>query len=277
KDGFNNETNSDAQDTLIKHIFKVAKVFNLVTIITPPMPSPPPPCPRPHSDKEDIHMEPPTPACVFSETATQTPAPLPEEATPPPVIMSTKPKPMVAPIKSGPPSRPSFAKAVAKTLCPNAPPLCQFFIETPVTTGISLPELIQQANNSLSHASSPLHINSACFTNSGITCATASVPTQLDLNIIEAMLPAKITGSWATLPSSQSFIKIIDIPYFKPSTMELPNGQEIGNQLIPSPILVDMIKHVQFVHNSPKADSGTFWIDLVDSQQGTLASSLIGC
>ncbi|KAF9439500.1 Gag-like protein [Macrolepiota fuliginosa MF-IS2] len=36
-----------------------------------------------------------------------------------------------------------------------------------------------------------------------------------------------------------------------------------------------MIEHAWFVCNSPKADSGTFWIDLVDLQQGTLASSLI--
>ncbi|KAF9441038.1 hypothetical protein P691DRAFT_766853 [Macrolepiota fuliginosa MF-IS2] len=79
--GFNNETDSDAQDTLIKHIFKLAKAFNLVTIVTLPTPSPPPPCSRPHLDKEDIHMEPPTPTCVFSEAATQTPAPLPEVAT----------------------------------------------------------------------------------------------------------------------------------------------------------------------------------------------------
>ncbi|KAF9442554.1 hypothetical protein P691DRAFT_765097 [Macrolepiota fuliginosa MF-IS2] len=35
KDGFNKETDSDAQDTLIKCIFKVAKDFNLVIIITP--------------------------------------------------------------------------------------------------------------------------------------------------------------------------------------------------------------------------------------------------
>ncbi|KAF9442388.1 hypothetical protein P691DRAFT_681597, partial [Macrolepiota fuliginosa MF-IS2] len=72
-----------------------------------------------------------------------------------------------------------------------------------------------------------------------------------------------------------SFIKIMDIPYFKPSTTEPPNGQKISNQLIPSPIPVNMIKHAWFVHNSPKADSGMFWIDLVDSQRGTLTSSLI--
>ncbi|KAF9440027.1 hypothetical protein P691DRAFT_768417 [Macrolepiota fuliginosa MF-IS2] len=122
KEGFNNETDSNAQDTLIKSIFKLAKVFNLVTIVTLPTPSPPPLCLRPHSDKEDIHMEPPTPAHVFSEAAMQTPTPLPEGAMPPPVIMSTKPRAAVAPIKPGPPSRPSFTEAAVKSLHPNAPP-----------------------------------------------------------------------------------------------------------------------------------------------------------
>ncbi|KAF9440881.1 hypothetical protein P691DRAFT_767094 [Macrolepiota fuliginosa MF-IS2] len=176
----------------------------------------------------------------------QTPAPLPMPATPTPLplpVMSAPAASMSS--KPGPPSRPSFAKAMAKTLCPNAPPF------------------------------SSLHIDSARLTNSGITCTTASVPIQLDLDIVEATLPPKIAGSWASLPSSRSFIKIVDIPYFKPGTTEPPNRQEISNQLIPSPIPVNMIKHMWFICNSPKADSGTFWIDLMDSQQGTLTSSLI--
>ncbi|KAF9450868.1 hypothetical protein P691DRAFT_788391 [Macrolepiota fuliginosa MF-IS2] len=110
KEGFNNETDSDARDTLIKHIYKAAKVFNLITIVMLPTPSPPPPFPRPHSDEEDIHMEIPTPA------------PLPEVATPLPVIMSTKPRAVVVPIEPGLPFRPSFAEAAVKTLHPNAPP-----------------------------------------------------------------------------------------------------------------------------------------------------------
>ncbi|KAF9440145.1 hypothetical protein P691DRAFT_768205 [Macrolepiota fuliginosa MF-IS2] len=167
------------EDTLIKSIFKLAKVFNLVTIITLPTPSPPPPCLRPHSDKEDIHMEPPAPTHVFSEAAIQTPATLPRVTIPPPVIMSTKPRAVVASSGPGPTSRPSFAKAVVKTLCPNAPPFMQgpphapkpppkatqgpvlskrskwpyftthspsrhqFFIETLITVGIALPNLVQ--------------------------------------------------------------------------------------------------------------------------------------
>ncbi|KAF9442893.1 hypothetical protein P691DRAFT_764785 [Macrolepiota fuliginosa MF-IS2] len=168
-----NKTDSNACEMLVKHIFKVAKDFNLVTIVTPPTPSPPPPCTRPHSDEEDIHMEPPAPTCMFSEAAMQTPAPLPMVATPPPPstpVPSANPSPAAAmSSKPGPPPRPSFAE-------------------------------------------------------------------------------------------------IIGIPYFKPRTTEPPNDQEIGDQLISSPIPTDLIEHAQFMCNLPKADSGTFWIDFMDSQ-----------
>ncbi|KAF9440150.1 hypothetical protein P691DRAFT_783194 [Macrolepiota fuliginosa MF-IS2] len=193
----------------------------------------------PHPPKEDIHMEPPAPTHVFSEAATQTPAPLPVLTTPTssPTPVTSAPA-MSKSSKPGPPSRPSFAKAVAKNLCPNAPPFVQgpphapqpptkatqgpvlskcskrpyfathspsrhqFYIEMSSAAGVSLPNLINQANSALSRTKSSLHINSAQFTNSGIMCATASVPIQSDLNIVEATLPPKIAGSWASLPYS---------------------------------------------------------------------------
>ncbi|KAF9441472.1 hypothetical protein P691DRAFT_766245 [Macrolepiota fuliginosa MF-IS2] len=251
KDGFNNKPDCNAHDGLIKCIFKLAKVFNLMMIITLPTPPPPPPCTQPHSDEEDVHMEPPTPAHVFSEAASQTPAPLPMVAMPPPPplpVTSTTPIPVMPTLsKPGPLSRPSFAEAAVRTLCPTAPPFVpsrqQFFIETSAAAGLSLLGLVDQANNALSHTKSPLHIDSACLTSSGTTCATASIPTQSDLNIVEAMLPPKISGSQVTLPTSQSFIKLIDIPYFMPGTTKLPNGQEIGDQLISSPIPTKLIEH----------------------------------
>ncbi|KAF9440972.1 hypothetical protein P691DRAFT_766939 [Macrolepiota fuliginosa MF-IS2] len=122
---FNDETNSDAQETLVKHIYTVAKWFNLVKILTLPTPSPPPPCMRPHSNEEDIHMEPPIPTCVFSEAATQTPAPIhvvTMSPPPPPSVLSANSIPAAAMTsKPGPLPRPSFAEAAAKTLHPITP------------------------------------------------------------------------------------------------------------------------------------------------------------
>ncbi|KAF9439895.1 hypothetical protein P691DRAFT_768639 [Macrolepiota fuliginosa MF-IS2] len=81
-------------------------------------------------------------------------------------------------------------------------------------------------------------------------------------------IPAAPISSKPGPPSRPSFAEaaIVDIPYFKPGTTEPPNKQEIGDQLIPSSIPVKSIEHAQFVHKDPKADSRTFWIDLVDLQ-----------
>ncbi|KAF9441438.1 hypothetical protein P691DRAFT_766285 [Macrolepiota fuliginosa MF-IS2] len=166
--------------------------------------------------------------------------------TPPPPPQPTMPTHAASmSSKPGPTPRPSFAEAVAKTLCPTAPP----FMRGPPHAPQPSPKVPQ----------GPVSSN-------GITCTTATVPSQSDLEIVKAMLPPKISGSQVLLPMSRSFIKIVDIPYFIPGTMAPPNGQEIGNQLIPSPIPVNKIKHVWFVRNSPKADSGTFWINLMDTQ-----------
>ncbi|KAF9440128.1 hypothetical protein P691DRAFT_768228 [Macrolepiota fuliginosa MF-IS2] len=293
EDKFNQELDFDAHDILVRHICKAAKQLNIVNLLIPPTPSPPTPYSQLHSNEEDICMEPPTPTHVFSEAAMQTPAPSPVMTSPSPPTPSTpaaeQPPAAVTSSKSGPKLRPSYAgAAAAKPLCPTAPPFVhapihtpqpppQFYIEMKISSGISLPDPANKANTTLLCVKSPLHINSTHFTSSGITCTTASVLTQSDLDIIEATLPTKLAGSCITLPTSQSFIKIVDIPYFKPGTTKPPNRQEIGNQKIPSPILVNMIEHAQFVCNSPKADSSTFWINLMDSQQGTLASSLIRC
>ncbi|KAF9440070.1 hypothetical protein P691DRAFT_768330 [Macrolepiota fuliginosa MF-IS2] len=79
---------------------------------------PPSPCPCPHRDEEDIPMELPAPTRVFSEAASQTPAPSHEASMPPP--------PAAAAAASIPPAGPrgcaSYAGAAAKNLNPAAPP-----------------------------------------------------------------------------------------------------------------------------------------------------------
>ncbi|KAF9440109.1 hypothetical protein P691DRAFT_768252 [Macrolepiota fuliginosa MF-IS2] len=182
KGGFDNEFDSVAQEALIKHVYIAAKHFNVVKIVTLPTPSPPPPCMQPHYNKEDVHMEPPTPTHMFNEAAIQTPAPLPIVAMPPPPPSSMLPAFIFQGCRENP--------------LPYSPPFVwQFFIEMLAVAGISLPGLIDQANTALSHVRSSLHIDSVCLANSGITCATISVPTQSDLDIVEAMLPPKISGS----------------------------------------------------------------------------------
>ncbi|KAF9442630.1 hypothetical protein P691DRAFT_627378, partial [Macrolepiota fuliginosa MF-IS2] len=76
---------------------------------------------------------------------------------------------------------------------------------------------------------------------------------------------------------SWSFIKIVDVPYFKSGSTDPFTSAEVDAQLQRSIIPSDFVVHWRYVRNSPKADSATVWIDLSDSQRGSRASTLIGC
>ncbi|KAF9440373.1 hypothetical protein P691DRAFT_767855 [Macrolepiota fuliginosa MF-IS2] len=224
----------------------ICNLVNVLGLINPPQSPSPILCSCPHSN-EDIPIEPPALTCVLSEAAMQTPAPIHMEATPPP------------PTPPAPAAIPPTADAAARPLCPEAP-----------SADISLPNL------------STLWVDSACISPNGIMCAMASVPSTSDLNTIEVTLPAGLTGAHVTIPTLQLFIKIMDMPYFKPGTTKPPTGTKLAAQLAHSPILLDEIKHSHFMHNSPKADSGTFWINLADSwkhaaTQWPTALSVLDC
>ncbi|KAF9442877.1 hypothetical protein P691DRAFT_639524, partial [Macrolepiota fuliginosa MF-IS2] len=75
---------------------------------------------------------------------------------------------------------------------------------------------------------------------------------------------------------SQSFIKIVDVPFFKSSTMDPFTSTEVDAQLQCSIIPANFVVHWHYICNSPKANSTTIWIDLSNSQQGSRASTLIG-
>ncbi|KAF9448117.1 hypothetical protein P691DRAFT_760213 [Macrolepiota fuliginosa MF-IS2] len=76
-----------------------------------------------------------------------------------------------------------------------------------------------------------------------------------DLNIIEATLTGGLLRA-----------HIVDVPFFKPGTMEPLPSAEVGTQLQHSIIPSDYIVHWCFIQNSPKAKFATVWINLSDSQ-----------
>ncbi|KAF9439818.1 hypothetical protein P691DRAFT_784787 [Macrolepiota fuliginosa MF-IS2] len=260
---------------------------------------PPPPCQRAHCDDEDTPMEPPALTHVFSEAASQTPAPSHEASTPPPPPAAAASIP-----PAGPHGCASYTGAVARNLNPAAPPfVCgppcapvaqppaqaqqpisskclkrpffmtrgpscrQFFIEAPnIPSDTSLSTMVITANRAVMQAKSTLKVDSACLSPCGITCATATIPSTSDLNIIEATLSGGLTGACVSIPASRSFIKIVDIPFFKSGTMDPFSSTEVDAQLQCSIIPSDFVVHWCYVQNSPKADSATIWIDLSDSQ-----------
>ncbi|KAF9439967.1 hypothetical protein P691DRAFT_768523 [Macrolepiota fuliginosa MF-IS2] len=227
-------------------------------------------------------------------------------STPPPPLAAAATSPAAAASipPAGPRGHASYAGAAAKNLNPAAPPFVrgppcapavqpptqtqqpvsskrskrlfyatrgpsrrQFFIEAPnIPKDTSLPSMVKLANNALTRAKSTLRVDSARFSPRGITCATATVPTTSDLDIIKATLSGGLLGARVCIPASRSFIKIIDVPFFKPGTTKPIPSAEVGAQLQHSIIPSDYVVHWRFVHNSPKAKFATVWINLSDSQ-----------
>ncbi|KAF9440408.1 hypothetical protein P691DRAFT_687774 [Macrolepiota fuliginosa MF-IS2] len=149
----------------------------------------------------------------------------------------------------------------------------QFYLMAPtIPQGSALPQLV---NRSLACTKSTLKVDSVHISPCGLTFATASIPSTSDLDTLEATFSAKLPGAQVSIPALQSFIKIMDVPYFKSSTTEPFLITELNAQLKHSIIPPDFIVHLHFTCNSPKADSATIWIDLSDLQRGTRASQLI--
>ncbi|KAF9439657.1 hypothetical protein P691DRAFT_785568 [Macrolepiota fuliginosa MF-IS2] len=299
---------NDAYNELKRLVGLVANLFDLIPNPhqCPAPPPTPPPCSRPHRDNEDVTMELPATKRVFSEAASQTPAPS-HEATmppPPPAAAATSLAAVASIPPAGPRGRASYAGAAAKNLNPAAPPFVrgpprapaaqppaqaqqpvsskrskrpffatrgpsrrQFYIKMPNTpSDTSLPSLVITANRALTRAKSTLKVDSAQLSPRGITCVTATVPSTSDLDIIEATLSGGLLGARITIPASRSFIKIVDIPYFKSGTTDPFTSAEVDAQLQRSIIPSDFVVHWRYICNSPKADSATVWIDLSDSQ-----------
>ncbi|KAF9439751.1 hypothetical protein P691DRAFT_768974 [Macrolepiota fuliginosa MF-IS2] len=97
-----------------------------------------------------------------------------------------------------------------------------------------------------------------------------------NLNIIKATLARVSASTSISIPTSRSFIKVLDVPYFKAGTTTHPSGEELALQLNASPINHDPIEYMRFIHNSSKANTGMLWIDLLNSQCGTQATAVIG-
>ncbi|KAF9443034.1 hypothetical protein P691DRAFT_764661 [Macrolepiota fuliginosa MF-IS2] len=116
----------DTYNELKRLVGLIADLFDLIPgphQCPTPIP-PPPPCSCPHCDDEDTPMEPPAPTCVFSEAASQTPAPSHEAIMPSPLpaAAATSPAAAASTPPAGPRSHASYAGAAAKNLNPAAPP-----------------------------------------------------------------------------------------------------------------------------------------------------------
>jgi hypothetical protein len=82
-----------------------------------------------------------------------------------------------------------------------------------------IPTLIAASNHTL--ANSNLQVESAHFMYKGIALSTNAVASVSDLDMVSVAIShalGRSTPTLAYLPPSQSYLKIVDVPYFVPGT-----------------------------------------------------------
>ncbi|KAK1223714.1 hypothetical protein PQX77_013402 [Marasmius sp. AFHP31] len=114
--------------------------------------------------------------------------------------------------------------------------------------------------------------------------STFAVATALEVEIIMArikeMVPSRFKNSlWVGLPTSTSYLKVLDVPYFSTCGERVPiTAEEVIEQFRSSPLWEDLgciSGKPQVVHNLSKSTTATVYFNVFDSQTGTRAKHLI--
>jgi hypothetical protein len=81
----------------------------------------------------------------------------------------------------------------------------------------------------------------------------------------------------AALPTLQSYLKIVNVPYFVGTDTPLTSPfikEAMGTSHLAS--LFTLANSPRVMRNSWKLDTATVWFDILDSQSGTTAKHLVG-
>jgi hypothetical protein len=101
-----------------------------------------------------------------------------------------------------------------------------------------------------------------------------------DLDLVSVAISHTLDRSsptQASLPRSQSYLKIVDVPYFVPDTTFPVKPAYILEVMCALPMTTsfDLVGTPQVMRNSPSANTATVWFNLWDSQLGANAKALI--
>jgi hypothetical protein len=82
----------------------------------------------------------------------------------------------------------------------------------------------------------------------------------------------------ATLPSSQSYLKIINVPYFITGSSDLITPAHICDIMGKSHMAssFSLANTPRMMQNSQHSDTATVWFDIINSQLGAAVKHLIG-
>ncbi|KAK1226715.1 hypothetical protein PQX77_010298 [Marasmius sp. AFHP31] len=114
--------------------------------------------------------------------------------------------------------------------------------------------------------------------------STSAVATTPEVEIIEArikeMVPSEFRNSlWVGLPTSTSYLKVLDVPYYSTrGDRSAVTAEEVIEQFRSSPLREDLgciSGKPRVVHNSNKSTTAMVYFNVFDSQTGTRAKRLI--
>jgi hypothetical protein len=139
--------------------------------------------------------------------------------------------------------------------------------------------IVSHINCSLTSAKSDLWVDSCIHAYGGISLLTNHVATQSEISLIGSTVTAGLAPlkpAEASLPTLRSYLKIIDVPYFRGSVPITPDQicDVMGQSHMVSSFILTNTPHV--MQNLRKSDTATMWFDIADSQSGASAKRLIG-
>jgi hypothetical protein len=161
----------------------------------------------------------------------------------------------------------------------SSPSQCQVFIRLDTLPSSSkLPAIVSLANCALSKSN--LWVNSCYAAYGGLTLLTNCIASQSEIDLIGSAVMQMLTlpmPAIAALPTSQSYLKIVDVPYFVGTNNPLTSPfikEAMGKSHLAS--LFTLANSPRVMQNSWKSDTATVWFNILNSQLGATAKHLVG-
>ncbi|KXN91787.1 hypothetical protein AN958_12062 [Leucoagaricus sp. SymC.cos] len=151
----------------------------------------------------------------------------------------------------------------------------------PLPSSLQFPALVGTANCSLSK--SDLWVDSCHFTYRGISLLTSCVASQGEIDLMKAgvsrLLSLAEGGVEAALPCSWSYLKVMDVPFFKADGQQVTADDVwavMGRSHMAS--LFTLANSPQVMCNSHCANTATMWFELMESikYEGAINPSVDG-
>ncbi|KXN89229.1 hypothetical protein AN958_05982 [Leucoagaricus sp. SymC.cos] len=148
----------------------------------------------------------------------------------------------------------------------------------PLPSSSQFPAIVGAANRSL--GKSDLRVDSCHFAYGGISLLTSHVASQAEIDLVRSSVQRLLSlaegGVEASLPKSRSYLKIVDVPFFKADGDQITSADVrmvMGKSHLASSFTFANSPRV--MRNSRRADTATVWFDVLDSQSGATAKRLI--